>query len=411
MTQGCVMKSTVAECAGTKAKIIIQFATLVLSLGVFSACSQSKNSASVMSTQNTPACEQQTIAHRYIVQWEDGSFSVEDGKSDEDFRKNFVDKKLHLIKSVDRDYRIQLKMQELTQKNLSAQANYPAVLNWGPEKIHATELWSQNYLGQNVKVGIVDGMVDASHQQLSANVLSAQQFNDEVNDPIRNKHGTHVAGIIAADSTNGPVKGVAPKAKILGGQFIANDGSGSIGDAILAMNEVAKQGARIINMSWGGAPCVSNLKNAFDKLSAQDILLVTASGNSGMNLDYNPSYPATINASLQLNVAATTMDDLMAFFSNRGFRMVSLGAPGVGIISTIPGNKLEAMDGTSMAAPIVSGLAALLMGAEPTASAAQVKSAILRSVDVGTYELQVSSRGRVNAKKALEQLRLILSTN
>ena len=404
MTQGCVMKSIVAECA---LKIVV----LALGLGFFSACSQSKDSASVMSTQATPACAQQTIAHRYIVQWEDGSFSIEDGESDADFRKNFVDKKLQLIKYVDRDYRIKLKTQDLPTKSVSTQANYPAVMNWGPEKIQAAELWNQNYLGQNVKVGIVDGMVDSSHQQLAGNVLSAQQFNLETNDPVRNKHGTHVAGIIAADSSFGPVKGVAPKAKILGGQFIANDGSGSIGDAILAMNEVAKQGARVINMSWGGAPCVSNLKDAFDQLSAKDILLVTASGNSGLNLDFNPSYPATINAKLQLNVAATTMDDLMAYFSNRGFRMVSVGAPGVGIISTIPGNKLEAMDGTSMAAPIVSGLAALLMGAEPSATAAQVKSAILRSVDVGAYELQVSSRGRVNAKKALEQLRLLLSTN
>lgn len=395
MTQGCVMKLFV----------------LALGLGLFSACSQSKDSASVMSTQAAPACEQQTIAHRYIVQWEDGSFSVEDGKSDEDFRKNFVDKKLHLIKYVDRDYRIKLKTQETPTQTISAQASYPAVMNWGPEKIQAPELWNQNFLGQDIKVGVVDGMVDSSHQQLSANVLSAQQFNNEINDPTRNKHGSHVAGIIAADPSFGPAKGVAPKAKILGGQFIANDGSGSLGDAILAMNEVAKQGARIINMSWGGAPCVSNLKAAFDNLSAQNILLVTASGNSGLNLDYNPSYPATINAKLQLNVAATTMDDLMAFFSNRGFRMVSVGAPGVGIISTVPGNKLEAMDGTSMAAPIVSGLAALLMGAEPKATATQVKSAILRSVDVGAYELQVSSRGRVNAKKALEQLRLILSTN
>ena len=147
-----------------------------------------------------------------------------------------------------------------------------------------------------------------------------------------------------------------------------------------------------------------------EQLSAQNILLVTAAGNEGINLDYSPSYPAAFGVLNQINVAATTVDDMMIYFSNRGFRTVNIAAPGVGIYSTVPTNKIEAMDGTSMAAPLVSGVAALLFSAEPTASAQQVKLAILNSVDTPMAGLQVSSRGRINARKALDQLRLILSS-
>ncbi len=163
-------------------------------------------------------------------------------------------------------------------------------------------------------------------------------------------------------------------------------------------------------MSWGGAPCVENLKSAMEQLSSKNILLVTAAGNEGTNLDYSPSYPAAFGVLNQINVAATTVDDMMIYFSNRGFRTVNIGAPGVGIYSTVPGNKIEAMDGTSMASPLVAGVAALLFSAEPTASAQQVKLAILNSVDTPMGGLQVSSRGRINARKALDQLRLILSS-
>ena len=146
-----------------------------------------------------------------------------------------------------------------------------------------------------------------------------------------------------------------------------------------------------------------------EQLSDQNIVLVTASGNEGTNSDFSPSYPAAFGVLNQLNIAATTFDDFMIYFSNRGFRTVNIGAPGVGIYSTVPGNKIETMDGTSMAAPMVSGIAALLLSAKPSATAQQVKTAILRSVDItagGT--LQVSSRGRINARKALAELQAML---
>lgn len=379
---------------------------VVVGLVALSGCNNGKTSESVMSEQNAQACTSATVKNQYVVGWEDGTYSIENATSDDDFRKNFVNKKLALIRHVDRDYKIQLQVNQNSEVTVQAAGG----LNWGPTKVEASSVWSQGFQGQNIKVGVVDGMVDATHSQLAPNVVSVTQFNNEANDPVRNKHGSHVSGIIAADPNMGPVTGVAPKAKIIGGQFIDNAGGGSLGEAILAMNHVANQGAKIINMSWGGAPCVQNLKSAMEQLSAQNILLVTAAGNEGINLDYSPSYPAAFGVLNQINVAATTVDDMMIYFSNRGFRTVNIAAPGVGIYSTVPTNKIEAMDGTSMAAPLVSGVAALLFSAEPTASAQQVKLAILNSVDTPMAGLQVSSRGRINARKALDQLRLILSS-
>lgn len=380
-------------------------ASLALGLVFISGCNNNKTADSVTSQNNSDACLAAALSNRYVVQWEDGTYTVEYGKSDVDFKNNFTEKKLALIKHVDRDHRIQLKIQNTTE--VTSQS--AGAINWGPEKMEAPALWSQGFHGENVLVGVVDGMVDATHSQLAPNISSIQQFNSETNDPAKNKHGSHVSGIIAADPSQGPISGVAPKAKIVGGQFIGNDGGGSLGDAIIAMNSVASRGAKIINMSWGGAPCVENLKSAMEQLSNKDIILVTASGNEGINSDYSPSYPAAFGVFNQLNIAATTFDDFMIYFSNRGFRTVNVGAPGVGIYSTVPGNKIETMDGTSMAAPMVSGVAALLLSAKPLATAQQIKNAILRSVDVtagGT--LQVSSRGRINARKALAELQAML---
>lgn len=386
-------------------KQIYHFLATGLCLFFLQSCKNAKTVESVSAQNNSDACLATALSSRFVVQWEDGTYTVEYDKSLEDFKKNFIEKKLSLIKHVDRDHRIQLKIQNSNEVNTLAVGGG---LNWGPNKVEASAVWSQGFRGENILVGVVDGMVDSSQAQLTPNIFSVQQFNSEVNDPIKNKHGTHVSGIIAADPNAGPATGVAPRAKIIGGQFISNDGGGSLGDAIIAMNAVADSGARIINMSWGGAPCVQNLKSAMEQLSDRGIILVTAAGNEGVNSDFAPTYPAAFGVAHQINVAATTVDDFMISFSNRGLRTVNIGAPGVGIFSTIPGNRIEAMDGTSMSAPLVSGVAALLLSARPFATALQIKTAILNSADVNNGGLQVTSHGRINARRALEELQRLI---
>ena len=379
---------------------------LISLLFILSSCDNGKTSESVFPAQATnAACESETIANRYVIQWEDGTYSIHQSAKnidDETFRNTFVKNHLSKIKHIDRDVKIRIQQQQQNATTTSA-------TTWGPEKIEAPYLWNQGHTGQNVIIGVVDGMVDNNHVQLSTNILALQQFNNELNNPKLNRHGTHVAGIIAADPNKGTISGVAPSAKIISGQFIGNDGGGSLGDAIMAMNYVANKGAKIINMSWGGAPCVQNLRSAVESLSNQGILIVTASGNEGLNSDFYPTYPAAFNLKNQINVAASTLDDFLIYFSNRGYNSVNIAAPGVNIYSTVPGNQIESMDGTRMAAPMVSGAAALLWSAVPNATSQDIKSALLQSVDrPNQRELIVSSRGRLNVRKALDSLKSML---
>jgi subtilisin family serine protease len=390
---------------GLRLKKIAQVKTLILFLALgLSACSQGSSSYPL---QDPPggndqlACPNALIKNRYIVQWNDGRYTIVNAENEESFKRNFIDPQLDKIKHIDRDMRIQVNPVVSSGDFESFASN-----NWGPQKIQADQVWNEGFQGNGVIVGVVDGMVDKNHVQLKNNVASTQQFNQETNNPSKNIHGTHVAGIIAADPTLGPVSGIAPKAKIVGGQFIGNNGGGSLGDAILALNSVANRGAKIINMSWGGAGCAQNLSDALRSLSDRGILLVTAAGNEGSNSDISPTFPAGYGFARQINVAATDSFDMMALFSTRGSRTVNIAAPGVGIVSTIPSNQYQSMDGTSMAAPMVSGAAALLWGAVPSATVDQIKNALLKAVDLSPgNEYQVSSKGRLNVKKALDELR------
>ncbi|MBC7421030.1 MAG: S8 family serine peptidase [Bdellovibrio sp.] len=414
----------------------------LLVIGFFAAaCSQNKTSESVFPNQNTASasCGKQASQNRFIVQWEDGRFTVETDSSPDQFRHGFVKNNLAYIKHVDHDYRIQL----TPQQNLSIEGEAaPAAsdLNWGPAAIQADALWSQNIKGDGIIVAVVDGMVDVSQAQLQANIATNPgeiagngvdddnngfiddyqgiKVNTEENVPSRNQHGTHVAGIIAADSTQGPVQGIAPRAKILPAQFIGNEptngqgASGSIGDAIIAMNYAASRGAKIINMSWGVGPCVQlpNLQASLQQLSNQGILLVTAAGNGdsrgvGYNVDIYPTYPSAYNLLNQINVAASTISDSMVGFSNYGMVSVHIAAPGVNIYSTVPNNGVASMSGTSMASPMTAGAAALLWSAIPSASATQIKQAIVKGVDVFPGRFEVSSKGRLNVSKAYTELK------
>jgi len=382
------------------------FKTLILSVittFLFS-CGNQKTNETVFPNQASAACASQSIKNKFVVGWEDGTYSIEHASSEESFRENFVAKNLDKIRHVDRDVRIQIRQLDTP----SAVREQAYDMQWQVDQISARSVWNQGYYGQNIIVGVVDGMVDTTHPQLRNNIAFNRQFNNQTNDANLNRHGTHVAGIIAADPSQGPVSGIAPHAKVAAGQFISNDGGGSIGDAIMAMHAVVQQGARIINLSWGGAPCVDNLQATINQLSSSGILLITAAGNESMNSDSYPTYPAAFMALNQINVAATGINDLLASFSNRGYKTVQLAAPGQSIYSTTPGNTIQAMDGTSMAAPVVAGAAALLMSAVPEANAQQVKQALMTTVDIPTQYLQTTTGGRINVQNALSKLKQIV---
>jgi subtilisin family serine protease len=131
-------------------------------------------------------------------------------------------------------------------------------------------------------------------------------------------------------------------------------------------------------------------------------LFVSASGNLGLDLNRFPDFPAAFVTPANLVVAASNPDDFLAGFSNTSFDFVHIGAPGDQILSTVPGGGHGVMSGTSMAAPMVAGAAALLLSARPQATLSALRAALVGSVDFKNY--RVSSRGRLNTEAALNHL-------
>ncbi len=229
-------------------------------------------------------------------------------------------------------------------------------------------------------------------------------------------HGTHVAGIIAADRQNEiGIKGVADNVKIMCLRVVP-DGDERDKDVANAIRYAVDNGAKIINMSFGKT--VSGKKLIVDEAvkyaMKKNVLIVHAAGNDGLNLDNdeNVSVPnryyedGSGKAEAWLEVGASSYKDnqnLQAAFSNFGERSVDVFAPGVSTYSTIPGSKYQFEDGTSMAAPVVSGLAALIWEYYPKLTALQVKDIIMKSIikrDILKY--QCVSGGIVNAYNALK---------
>lgn len=206
-------------------------------------------------------------------------------------------------------------------------------------------------------------------------------------------HGTHVAGIIAAVRNNGiGIDGIADNVRILPLRVVPN-GDEHDKDVALAIHYAVDQGASVINMSFGKAlsPQKHWVDEAIDYAASKDVLLVHAAGNDALMIDSIPQYPSpffnngkrapnfiTVGASSDNSIRGS----LIADFTNYGPKTVDVMAPGVKIYATVPtGNKYAFLQGTSMAAPVVSGIAAILRSYFPQLSAVEVKQVIEQSVD------------------------------
>ncbi len=205
------------------------------------------------------------------------------------------------------------------------------------------------------------------------------------------EHGTHVAGIIAADRKNATgINGIANNVEIMMIRAVP-DGDEHDKDIANAIHYAVENGAWVVNMSFGKgfSPEKKWVDEAVKYAESKGVLLIHAAGNDDKNIDIEDNFPSqninndTLNiASNWINVGASgpTLAELKASFSNYGKREVSVFAPGVDIYSTLPGgNVYGSMDGTSMAAPVVSGIAALILSYYPELSASQVKNIIERS--------------------------------
>jgi subtilisin family serine protease len=295
--------------------------------------------------------------------------------------------------------------------------------------IGAALAWARTQGSDRVVVAVLDSGVDYTHKDLMDNmwlrpgdipayvddqlgaVDDLHGFNavENLRDPMDdNGHGTHCAGIIGAVGNNGEgVAGVNWKVEIMPLKFMSSTGAGTTKDAVEAINYVidrkrAGVNVRIISASWGSTRRSKALEDAIRKAGEAGILFVAASGNSTADTDKRPHYPSSYKLPNVIAVAALNRRDELAGFSNFGAQSVHVAAPGAEILSTWLNDNYREASGTSMATPVVSGVAALVLSVEPNLSVKELRERLLSSVDkLDALNGKVSSGGRINAARAV----------
>ncbi len=292
--------------------------------------------------------------------------------------------------------------------------------------INAPEAWAFGGGRSSIIVAVIDSGVEIDHPDLASQLWTNPRevpnngFDDDGNgyaDDLHGwnfltntgnladeaEHGTHVAGIIAAQANNGRgVAGVNPGVKLMPLKFIDGQGNGSTNLAVQAIYYAVRNGAKVINASWGGGGNSRALADAIRYAGSRGVVFVTAAGNEGRNLDTFRSYPASFGQPTMLAVAAVDASGRLAGFSNRGRKSVQIAAPGVDIISTLGRSDYMLMSGTSMATPFVAGVASMLMAANPQLSAQQVVQRLIATAKpLPGLQGKVVSGGIVDAARAL----------
>jgi subtilisin family serine protease len=284
--------------------------------------------------------------------------------------------------------------------------------------IDAPEAWDSATGSRSTRLAIADSGIDIRHADLRPNLYvhpgetragresngvddDGNGFVDDArgwdfwnadNNPLDdNGHGSHVSGTVAGVGGNGiGVVGVNWRASLMPLKVCDQRGecaSSAMVDAFVYAN---RSGARVVNVSIGGRKESRAVRNAIT--SARRTLFVVAAGNDASDNDTSPVYPCNYSNANLICVAASDRDDRLAGFTNYGARSVDLAAPGVDILSPLPGGLFGTKSGTSMAAPHVTGVAGLLFSRRPGASPTEVRKAILAGVD----PLSESGPGSVN---------------
>ncbi len=306
----------------------------------------------------------------------------------------------------------------------------------------AVPAWSITTGSNAVVVAVTDTGIDYTHPDLASNVWSAstsftvsingtnytcpagshgfnvlgvvgsttgQWCNPMDDDTSYNGHGSHVAGIIGAVGNNSiGVSGVNWVASLMAVKWVNSSGTGATSDLITALQGIVtlKQAGvniRVVNDSqtWAGTASSQALSDEIDVLGANDILMVTASGNTAQNNDTTPRYPCVYDRPNQLCAAATNFKDQLWSSANWGATTVQLGAPGVNIYSTLRNDSYGYISGGSMAAAETSGAAALILSAS-NMNTTDLRADILNHVDVlPSLSGLVSTSGRLNICSAM----------
>jgi subtilisin family serine protease len=271
-----------------------------------------------------------------------------------------------------------------------------------PAATGAKQAWTQS-LGAGVIVAVLDSGVQLDHPDLAQNLwtnpgeipgngidddhdgyvddvhgANITQRNGNVADD--NGHGTHVAGIVAAEQGNGiGGSGIAPRAKIMVVKVLDANAHGDSSQLALGIRYAVDEGARILNVSINGDGTSPDLNAAVAYAGQHGATIVASAGNNGRDLDVTPSYPVSLTDPAILGVTATEQGGGLLSIADRGLRTIDLAAPGDHILSTTLGSDYAWREGTSMAAPFVSGALALLASARPDLPQPLLRYALERS--------------------------------
>jgi len=333
---------------------------------------------------------------------------------------------------------------------------------WGMPFIGADQAWDSTNAGQDIIVAVTDSGIDYNHEDLVAAVwhnpneipdngidddkngyvddVIGWDFADNDNKPYdlsaslmdivlkgaNPGHGTHVSGVIGARRNNAlGISGVAPNCRIMPLRFINETGQGDDAAAVKAIDYAVKMGAKIINASWGGEQGSEDdtaLKEAIQRAQSAGVIFVAAAGNGRQNAktgtdagydndtDSKPEVPASYPYPNIVSVAAIDDTGKLGSFSNWGEKSVMVGAPGVKIMSTVPGSRYQdtiidedgmtaTWDGTSMAAPFVSGALAVIWSQDPSQTMDEVIEKLRdNAVAIPGLQGKVASGGHVDLK-------------
>jgi thermitase len=281
---------------------------------------------------------------------------------------------------------------------------------WGLTRIQASQAWAIAAPQRTVYIAIIDTGVDANHPDLSQRMRrnsngTVYGYNAQLNNANTNDfhgHGTHCAGIAAAQTANGVgiagVAGTAP-VQMMPVKVLNDQGFGTMSDVARGITWAADNGAHVLSLSLGGNAGTQQLADAVNYAWNRGCLVVAAAGNNGSNA---PFYPAFYENALA--VAASDPDDRLTNFSQYG-AWVDIAAPGSNILSTLPSNAYEAWSGTSMACPHVAGAAALIWSCAPNLTNQQLRLALENNADpVQPYWFGGigDGKGRLNLHRALQ---------
>ncbi len=283
-----------------------------------------------------------------------------------------------------------------TGRNQAEGGHITAVIDTGISYDHpdlAANMWTNP--GEIPGNGIDDdnnGVVDDVH--------GYNPFADNGDPRDGHGHGSHCAGTIAAVGDDGiGLSGVNKHANIMAVKIFSDSGSTSAAAIIRGIQYSTKMGARITSNSWGGGGANAGIEAAFKESPALHII---AAGNSGYDNDKRDNFPSNYPGDHIIAVAATDHNDGIARFSQYGKMNVDIGAPGVDIVSTVPGGY-DSYSGTSMATPHVAGAATLIASAYPEMSNEELRAALLGGADkIPSLTGKVATEGRLNVNNSLD---------